>query len=272
MTERSAAFTPLPLSELREALAASRIKPLYQPIVSIRQRNVAAIEVLARLAHPMRGTVAPDLFVPQIENAGLALRLTQVVGHSAFMDWGGGRLEQLGVCLALNFPLDVLLMPAALAWLEQAREVARIPAARVTIELTESRPVAKVSELGTVVSRLRRQGYQLAIDDVGPDQRDCRDLLALEFSLLKLDKGVVLEAMGCARAEEFLIRTATLAHAAGMRVVAEGVATAEMWAKMGELSVDEAQGFFIAEPIPSDTVPLWHREWVSRGALPAPAG
>ncbi|MDA8248628.1 MAG: EAL domain-containing protein [Rhodospirillales bacterium] len=255
---------PVPLAELQEALALARIRTLYQPIVRIRDRAPVAVEVLARLAHPTRGLVEPDLFVPQFEEAGLALPLTEAVARLAFGEWHAGALEQLGISLALNFPLDVLLMPAALNWLDRERERAGIPAHRVTIELTESRPVSRLAELGAAVSRLRRAGYQLAIDDVGPDLRDHRELLALEFSSLKLDKNLVQDAMRSPVAAAFLDRASAAARQAGMLVVAEGVADAEIWARVAALPVDQAQGYFVARPMAAASVADWQSAWLER--------
>ena len=261
---------PVPLPELREALSSARIRAVYQPIVRLDGGAPVAVEALARLSHPVRGTVEPDLFVPQIEDAGLALRLTELVGLVAFTDWAHGRLEALGLALALNFPLDVLLLPAALNWLDRTRATAGIPATDIVIELTESRPIGRVSDLAIAVSRLRRDGYALAIDDVGPNLRDHRELLALDFSSLKLDKQIVRRALHSGKAEEFVQRTTRAAHAAGMRVVAEGVATREHWDRMAALAVDEGQGFFFARPMAAGSVAAWRSGWL-RGQAAATA-
>ncbi len=252
---------PVPLPELREALVSSRIRALYQPIVRVADGVPVAVEVLARLAHPVRGVVRPDLFVPQIERAGLALQLTEAVGVSAFADWRNGRLEQQDLSLALNFPLDVLLLPAALHWLEQARQAADIPAQRIIIELTESRPIAAVGALAAAVARLRRQGYALAIDDVGPGLRDPRALLDMGFATLKLDKALVAAAPQNPACADFLARTVAWAHDAGMQVVAEGVASAALWAYVAAFGVDQAQGFHVGRPMAAATVAEWRLDW-----------
>jgi EAL domain-containing protein (putative c-di-GMP-specific phosphodiesterase class I) len=254
---------PVPLPELHEALSSARIRAVYQPIVRLVDGAPVAIEALARLSHPVRGTVEPDLFVPQIEDAGLAPRLTESMGLVAFTEWAHGRLEALGMALALNFPLDVLLLPTALNWLDRTRAAAGIAATNVIIELTESRPIGKIADLASAVSRLRRAGYALAIDDVGPNLRDHRDLLELGFSSLKLDKQIVRRALQSKKAEDFVQRTTRAAHAAGMRVVAEGVARREHWDRMAALAVDEGQGFFFARPMVASSIAAWRSGWLS---------
>lgn len=263
-----AADLPVPMTELQEALANERIVARYQPVVRMADRQPIGLEVLARLDHPQRGVLAPDLFIPQLEDAGLAWPLTQAVVRRAFADWGGGRLRALGLSLALNFPLDVLLMPEALSWLDAQCAKAGISPASITIELTESRPVARLDELRAAVSRLRASGYQLAIDDVGPDVRDHRLLLDLAFSILKLDKDLVRGSATSDSASAFLTQSIAAARAAGLTIIAEGIEDESVWARMAALGIDQAQGYLIARPLTAPDVLTWHAEWCSRNALP----
>ncbi len=252
---------PVPLAEIREALAAARIHAVYQPVVRLSDRTPVSLEVLARLHHPVRGTLPPDLFVPQIEDAGLAFALTRAVVASAFKDWGGRALERLDLSLALNFPLDVLLHPAAMVWLEERREAAGIAAERIGIELTESRPVTDVADLAHAIAGLRDAGYSLAIDDVGPGVRQPRNLLGLGFSALKLDKGLVAGSRDDAAMAKLLHATVASAHAADLVVVAEGVEDEACWQQMLAAGVEQAQGFLIARPMPAADVAGWHDAW-----------
>jgi EAL domain-containing protein (putative c-di-GMP-specific phosphodiesterase class I) len=256
----------VPLAELREALAAGRFRTLYQPVVRTADRVPVGLEVLARLEHPQRGTLAPDLFVPEIEDAGLAFQLTQAVVRRAFADWGGDALARLDLWLALNFPLDVLLLPAALAWLDEQRHAAGIPVDRIGIELTESRPVIDPADLGRAVAALRGAGYTLVIDDVGPGVRQAQHLLGLGFSVLKLDKGLVHGSRDDATQAELLHGIVAAAHAAGLLVVAEGVEDEATWQRMRAIGIEQVQGFLIARPMAASDVAPWHRAWSAGSA------
>ncbi len=260
----AAAQERLSLPELRDALNGARIQTRYQPIVRMSDGQPIGLEVLARLEHPTRGILQPDLFVPQIEEAGLAWPLTEAVVRRAFEDWGGGRLATFGLTLALNFPLDVLLIPEALTWLEARRQEVGIPAESLMIELTESRPVSEIGRLRHAIATLRNLGYGLAIDDVGPEIRDHKLLLDLQFTALKLDKDLVRESPDSSSATVFLDQTIAAARAASLIIVAEGVEDADIWARMRALGVDQAQGFLVARPLPAAAVPLWHRDWCAR--------
>jgi EAL domain-containing protein (putative c-di-GMP-specific phosphodiesterase class I) len=248
-------------ADLHRALAESRIGALYQPIVHMENGLPVGLETLARLEDPDHGTLGADHFVPQIEDAGLAWPLTETVARQAFMDWGDGRLRRLGLTLALNVPLDVLLIPATMNWLETHRTKAGLAPDEIVIELTESRPVDDLPALAAVIAALRRTGYGLAIDDVGPAVPDYESLLRLEFSALKLDKNLVQDSGSGPIALELLTRVTRAAAAAGLVVIAEGVENATTWDRVRKLGAHHAQGFFVARPLPASGIAAWHQDW-----------
>lgn len=248
------------------ALANDWITARYQPVVRMTDRVPVALEVLARLEHPLHGTLPPDLFVPPMEDAGLAWPLTKAVFRRAFCDWRTSGLDRLGLSLALNVPLDVMLLPEALDWLDAECASASIPPPLITIELTESRPLQQLDRLRAAVARLRAAGYSLAIDDVGPTVRDHRELLDLAFSALKLDKDLVRGSATDAAAQDFLLQSVAAARAANMTIIAEGVEDAPVWDRMAALGIELAQGYLIAKPMPAADVHGWFRAW---SGLPA---
>ena len=251
-------------AELRGALASELIQARYQPIVRMSDGRPVGLEVLARLEHPSHGTMSPDNFVPPMEDAGLAWSLTDEIMRRAFADWSGSRLESLDLTLALNMPLDVLLIPAALTALERDRAAAGIPASRVVIELTESRPIIRLPEIREATKVLRGLGYGLAIDDVGPKIRDHTPLLDLDFTSLKLDRELVQLAATDPYNASFLKQAITAARRAGLKLVAEGVEDEATWARMLALGVDYVQGYLVSKPLAAPEVLPWYRGWCDR--------
>jgi len=250
------------LSDLRDALRGSMIETRYQPIVRMSDRRPMALESLARLNHPALGMIMPDRFVPQIEHAGLAAELTERVSACTFADMVGPYLAGLDLRVTVNFPLDVILMPDALARLEGQRDAAGLPADRVIVELTESRPVEDFDGLRVSLEMLRRLGYRIAIDDVGPAVPRLAPLLDLPFTTLKLDKELVQRIETDPEIDAFLARTTDEAHKRGLIVVAEGVETLSIWNRMREIGVDDAQGYLVARPLPVSAVPVWLEAWI----------
>jgi EAL domain-containing protein (putative c-di-GMP-specific phosphodiesterase class I) len=252
------------LAELTAALQGAMIENRYQPIIRMADRNPVGLEALARLNHPKRGTLPPDRFVPQIENAGLAAELTSLVSARAFADLAGPILGESGLRMAVNFPLDVLLQSAALDLLEEQRIAAGLPADRIVIELTESRPVDDFAKLSRSLERLRGLGYRAAIDDVGPAVPRLAPLLALPFTSLKLDKEMVLQVGDNAAVRSFLAITIAQAKTHGLTVVAEGVETESIWEHMRALGADEVQGFLASRPLPLAAIPIWWDAWLGQ--------
>jgi EAL domain-containing protein (putative c-di-GMP-specific phosphodiesterase class I) len=260
----SAEDVEVPLEDLLAALAAGQLQTRYQPVVRLADGMPIGLEALARLEHPAHGTLAPGCFVPQIEAAGYAARLAEAVTRRAFAEWSGDALARLDLRLAVNMPLDVLLLPGAVERLEAWREEACIDSGRIVVELTETHPILRPDLLLAVMQRLRAARYRLAIDDVGPTMRDYRELIGLPFSTMKLDRAVVRESAGSVPARQFLERAIAAARAADMMVIAEGVEDLAGWLRMAALGVDAGQGFLIARPLTAAAAGIWLSSWPRR--------
>lgn len=248
-------------TELRQAIAGCMIETRYQPIVALWDAAPVGLEALARMNHPARGTLTPDLFVPQIEAAGLAQELTDIVAGRAFADLASPIFAAARLSLAINLPLDLLLVPEAVDRLDARRKEAGLEAERIIVELTESRPVADLAALRVAIERLRRAGYGLAIDDVGPAVPQHEAMMEMPFTAMKLDKAVVQQAGHDADTLNFLARTIETAKARGLTVIAEGVEDLSTWRAMRELGADQAQGFLVSRPLPFAAVPVWLQAW-----------
>lgn len=266
LTSQASHQPAMALTELRAALKGSMIEARYQPIVRVADRLPVGLEALARLNHPDRGTLLPDSFVPQIEDAGLAADLTELMSAIAFADLAGPFLSGRGLRMSVNFPLDVLLRPAALDRLEEQRAAAGLRAGQIIIELTESRPVDDIPLLRRSLDRLRGLGYGAAIDDVGPAVPALVPLLDLPFTSLKLDKVLVQQVADSTETLDFLAATVAQAKARGLTVVAEGVETGAIWDQMRSIGVDQIQGFLAARPLPVAAVPIWWDAWMGQGS------
>jgi len=251
----------LAASELLDVVSGEMIETRYQPIVRMADRVTTAVEVLARLNHPVHGAVTPDWFVPRFEDAGLSFTLTDLVSTRALADLVGAHFRGIGIAMALNYPLKVLSHPEAAASLDKRRASLGLAPEQVQIELTESRPVEDFAALGRSLEHLRARGYRISIDDVGPAVKNLDRLLTLPFTGLKLDKGIVRMIGTPGPGASLAPRVIEQARDRGLDVVAEGVETREMWDRLRALGVQEAQGYFIARPLPAAAVPVWLEAW-----------
>lgn len=255
------------LRELQQALAHRRVETRYQPLVSIMDRTVYGQEVLARLHRGRRGVLGPDHFVPHMEAAGLAGELTELVAGRSFADAAAPHLAPTAPRMALNVPLDVMLLPDTLARLDELRDGVGLDASRVTIELTESRVVGDVPLLRRAVGRMREAGYGVSLDDVSPEMPGHDALLDLPFTSTKIDQAVVRRGASCPDAASFIRRVVDGARARGLLVIAEGVHDAPTWQRVRRAGVDVAQGFVVAPPLPAAALPVWAELWRERTDL-----
>jgi EAL domain-containing protein (putative c-di-GMP-specific phosphodiesterase class I) len=267
-----AAPRPLSPADIAAAFDAGLVDCQFQPIVRLSDGGPVGIEALARLQHPLRGTLTPDWFMPQVETAGLSMRLTKAVVRAAMRGIERGFLERRSMFLTINLPLDVLLMPDALALFEAHREAAGIGIGNILIELTESRPVFDIPVLEKALQRWRSAGYHLAIDDMGPEMVNQTNLFDLPFHVVKLDKGIVLRSRDNQLAQRYLQRTIANAQARSLSIIAEGIEDGPLWERMRDLGVDYAQGYLIARPMPGAELDGWLRSWDARLREPVPPG
>ncbi len=264
---------PLPsASELAASFSAADVDCRFQPIVRMADRRAVGMETLVRLRRPGRGSLAPDLFVPQMERAGLSLRLAEAVVQRALQLLDPALLAQHGLFASINLPLDVLLLPGAPARLDALRGPLGILAASLLIELTESRPASDLPALHAALVRWRQAGYGVAIDDVAPGIAHQQALFALPFSAVKLDKAVVLGSGDDTLAHGYVQRTVASAQRHGLTVIAEGVETAAAWNRMAGLGVDQVQGFLVARPLPAAALAAWLDAWAAQPGLPRDRG
>lgn len=264
----TAAHPALGSRELAAAIAHGRIANHYQPIVSFAPDGRLAFEALARWRHPQHGTLPPDAFIALAERAGLGGFLTEDVTIRALSDIAALPAEVLQPQIGINFPLDVLLVRETIDRLDAARKVTGLPAERVIVELTESRPVDDVSALRQAAERLRQNGYQLAVDDVGPSVANHRRLFDLPFTSMKLDKDLVRQSATRPQARQFVERAIADGKARGLTVVAEGVETPEIWHAMQAAGADMAQGFLIGRAMPAGALPAWAEGWHRQRRFP----
>lgn len=245
---------------LRAAMANGALETRYQPVVRLRDNVPTGLEALARLALPGQELLVPDLFVPLVEEAGLIAEFTDAITGRALADLAEFGPTAADITLLVNYPLDVLLVPEALARLVERRNAAGIAAERLMVELTERHPVTDLPALAQAMETLRGAGCRLALDDIVPDLPGLETLVALPFAMLKIDRSVVHAAHKPGPARDFVRRLRELSHARGQSLVAEGIEEPACWELARELGFDCAQGYLISRPMPAADVPVWLRD------------
>lgn len=247
---------------LTGAAGGGELIAYFQPQVDLASGRVVAVESLCRWQHPEWGMVSPVDFIPVAEESGA------IHGIGDFMAEECCRFAAATPDLevAINVSAVQLAYPDFSTRLVQTWERFGLPASRFTIELTESRPVLDIPDAVTQLERLRDLGADISIDDFGVGFSSRKQLDDLPFTELKLDQSLIREDT-----EETWTRVASvvaISRGRGMRIVAEGVESAEQYESVRAADCDRAQGFHIARPLPRDEFAAWLRA-NSRTPLPA---
>jgi diguanylate cyclase (GGDEF)-like protein len=248
-------------SELRAAIDNEDLVVHYQPKVDIRSRRVTGVEALVRWIHPERGFMPPDEFIPLAEHTGLIQPLTKLVLRSALRQCRMWQKDGLELDVSVNLSVRSLLdlhLPESVADLLLEYSV---DPTRLVLEITESSIMADPIRAADVVDRLSALGIGLAIDDFGTGYSSLSYLKRLPVSEIKIDKSFVM-AMTSQDNDAVIVRsTVDLGRNLGLRVVAEGVETLEMWNELKALGCDIAQGYLLSRPLPADDLSVWAKEW-----------
>lgn len=241
-------------AELQHALEHDQFVVYYQPRVDISTGVTCSMEALVRWTHPTRGIVGPNEFIPLAEETGLIIHLGKIViskvcAQLAFWQQNKQNL----VPISINVSARQFNETCVATILNEALSQFNLPANLVEVELTESSVTGDSKHVAESLEELQRMGIKLAVDDFGTGYSSLSQLQRLDFDILKVDQSFTEELVRTKEGEVFFTAIITMAHALGMRVVAEGVETFEQVKKLKALGCDEIQGFYISQPMPAAT-------------------
>jgi diguanylate cyclase len=245
------------LAEFRKAIKDDELLLHYQPKIDVRSRTVSAVEALVRWPHAERGMVPPKDFIPQAEQTGLIKPLTDWVLGAA---WRQIRQWQR---LGIDMPIAVNVSPNTLRdpdFLKQLIALGTQAGARLDllqVEVTESALMEDPEQSHDVLSRIRDLGIQIFLDDFGTGYSSLSYIADLPIHALKIDRSFIMRMMQHERHRAVVISAISLAHSLGMKVVAEGVETADQAKAVIELGCDQIQGFFFSRPLPAGEFLRW---------------
>ena len=243
--------------QLRRAIEDGELVLHYQPKVDLTTGQVAGVEALVRWQHPERGLLSPDTFVPLAEQTGLMKSLTANVLEQALRQTACWQDAGLRIRMAVNVSARDLHDDTFCDRVSAALSRTGVPASFLELELTERVVMADPERALQNLTALSRLGVRLSLDDFGTGYSSLAYLRRLPVTEIKIDKSFVLR-MDVDEEDATIVRsTIDLAHGLGLRVLAEGVETAETWQRLSDLGCDAAQGFFLSRPHPAEVVTDW---------------
>jgi diguanylate cyclase (GGDEF)-like protein len=244
------------LSDLRKALRADQLVLFYQPKISTVSPRVIGAEALVRWRHPERGLVPPGVFIPLAERTGLIKPLTHWVLGAALRQLAKWQRDGGGTRVAVNVSQNNLRDPD---FFEQFIALPEKNGARLDgldIEITESALMEDPEHSRALLQRIADLGVRIYIDDFGTGYSSLAYLATLPIHALKIDRSFVIQ-LAEPRFRTIVESTVSMAHALGMKVVAEGVETAELVGILAALGCDEIQGYVYSKPLPAEDFDPW---------------
>jgi EAL domain-containing protein (putative c-di-GMP-specific phosphodiesterase class I) len=243
-------------SELRWGIERAELRIVYQPIVDLKSRRVVGLEALVRWAHPERGIVLPEDFIPAAEDTGLIVPIDAWVLREAcaqLATWLATIPSSRDLALHVNLSARHLRQANVVEQVLQTLAETGLPAPHLKVEVTETLLMEEGDTQLGVLRRLRTAGVGTVIDDFGTGYSSLNYLRRFPVDALKIDRSFLTPE---ARGDGWEIVSMIIALAQYKRavVVAEGVEESEQARRLEELGCDRAQGYLYGRPLPSTQI------------------
>lgn len=237
-------------NDLRRALDQNQFFVAYQPQFSLDGGMLVGVEALMRWQHPTQGLVSPTEFIPLAEETGLIVPLGRWMLRASctqIKQWldEGYRLGRI----AVNLSVRQFRQPGLVEDITQILSEVGLSPEHLELEITESIAMDNVEATIEKLEVLKKMGLQLSIDDFGTGYSSLSYLKRFAIDKLKIDKSFVRDIVTDANDAAIAASTIALAHKMGLKVIAEGVETAEQVAFLREQGCDEVQGYFYGKPV-----------------------
>ncbi|HET7677681.1 MAG TPA: EAL domain-containing protein [Candidatus Limnocylindrales bacterium] len=245
-------------ADLRRALERGELHVEYQPIVSVRQRQIVGAEALLRWHHPRRGEVSPNEIIPLAEQTGLIVPIGRHVLEVACRQavaWdalGPPRLGSVSVNVSGRQLQDARFVRDVAAALDDAG----LGPERLVLEITEGALVQDTEATLARLGQLKELGVRLAIDDFGTGYSSLSYLRAFPIDLLKVDRSFIAPVRSGRDAFALAQAIVRLARSLGLATVAEGVESLDQADALTAIGCDFAQGYHFGRPSSAVDFPL----------------
>jgi diguanylate cyclase len=237
-------------NDLRRALALHQLEVHYQPKMDVVTGRINSVEALLRWRHPTRGMVSPGEFIPLAEESGLILSIGEWVFREAChqaRNWQKAGLPPIRIAVNVSpvqFRQSTFLQTVKTALLDCDLEPQFLE-----IELTETTVMDDAAESVEILEQLSRMGVVVSIDDFGTGYSSMSYLRRFPIDKLKIDRSFINELTSNSADASIVRAIISLAHSLKLKVVAEGVETAEQLECLRELGCDQYQGFLRSEAV-----------------------
>ena len=241
---------------LKEALRNDRFFLLFQPQIDLKSGRVVGVEALLRVEEPVLGLLSPSEFIPIAEESELILKIGRWVFEESCRQMHEWKREGIvDLTMAINLSRRQLMDAG---WAEFAVETAKrygIDPGRIELEITETTFMQSRQGGYRMIRALQKKGFVFSIDDFGTGYSSLSNLKHFVVDKLKIDKSFIAELLTNESDRAIVHASIALAHALGLRVIAEGVEEEAQRALLESMGCDEIQGYLFSRPRPPEEIP-----------------
>jgi diguanylate cyclase (GGDEF)-like protein len=240
--------------DLRHAIDRDELLLYYQPQIDLQTRQIVGLEALVRWQHSERGLVSPGEFIPLAEETGLIVAIDEWVWRRA--------CEQLNVwhdngydwSVSVNLSGEQFNQPGLRDRLGSILAETAIDPSWLEIELTESVVVRDPESAIATLQELEALGIELCLDDFGTGYSSLSYLRQFPFDTLKIDRCFVSDLHVDTKNAAIVTAIVQLARSLNLRIVAEGIETAQQEEFLRQQGCDVMQGYRYSRPIPAEAI------------------
>ncbi len=237
------------LGRLDTAIDDGEMWVAYQPKLDLATRRIVGAEALVRWSHPEKGEISPAEFIPAAEQHNRIEKLTAHVLEDAVRSAAAINARGIDFNIAVNLSARLLDNFAIVEQIGALLARHRLPAGKLTLEVTESAAMSSSTQSFEVLERLRELGVNISIDDYGTGFSTLEYLKKIPATEIKIDRGFI-RMIDRSHSDKLMVNsTIQLAHSLGRKVVAEGVESEEILEALAAMGCDDAQGFLIGRPM-----------------------
>jgi sensor c-di-GMP phosphodiesterase-like protein len=237
-------------NKLHSALRAKIIVPHYQSIVDLASGKVIGFEALARWHDAELGAVAPDTFIPIIEESGRIQELTDLMIDQVMIDLPTIKKKFPGAVVSINVSSLLFADEYLLKLFGQRLMQFKSEYPSLILEIVEGKIIEANAQVGSQITQLREWGLGISIDDFGKDYSSHSRLIALPFNHLKIDREFIHQLGKSKNADIVVKNIIDLAQNLGISVTAEGVETQQQRNVLVQLGCHCGQGWYFEKDQP----------------------
>ena len=240
-------------NDLRSSLSNNEMTMYFQPKLDLKTEKICGMESLIRWRHPLKGLLLPNVFLPIAEKTGLIHELgiwvfRQVCAQVVSWEKKGFK----DVSIAINMSATQFTRSDFIDQIARSLEITKANPNMLEIEVTENAMIQSIESAQTTIQHLRNMGIKSSLDDFGTGYSSLHHIKKFPIDSLKIDISFISNILNNTDDVAIVSAIIGMAHAMGIKVIAEGVENNEQLMLLKELECDQVQGYYISRPKPQE--------------------